>query len=112
MSAFPDSAIERTMNEVRWAAEKFPLWPTDPLHAFAVLGEEVGELQKAVLQTVYEPHKSSRDDVLNEAVQVAAMALRFIASIDHYDFAQRPHHSQTIIALGEPVFGNKKGGAE
>lgn len=41
------------MNEVKAeldrAVVKFPTWPTDPFHALAVLGEEYGELTKAVL---------------------------------------------------------------
>jgi len=76
------------------AVNKFPTWPTDPLHAVAVLGEEFGELQKATLQHVYEPEKASLADVREEAVQTAAMALRFIASIDSYLFAQAVQHEQ------------------
>ena len=45
--------------ELGKALRKFPTWPTDPLHALAVLGEEYGELNKAMLQLVYEPHKTS-----------------------------------------------------
>lgn len=37
------------MDEVRRATQKFPTWPNDPLHAVAILGEEFGELTKAVL---------------------------------------------------------------
>jgi NTP pyrophosphatase (non-canonical NTP hydrolase) len=43
--------------ELARAVAKFPTWPTDPLHALAVLGEEFGELTKAMLQHTYEPHK-------------------------------------------------------
>jgi NTP pyrophosphatase (non-canonical NTP hydrolase) len=56
------SAIERALAEVREeivrAIAKFPTWPTDPLHAVAVVCEEAGELTKATLQAVYERHKS------------------------------------------------------
>lgn len=62
--------------EVARAVAKFPTWPTDPLHALAVLGEEFGELTKAMLQLTYEPHKSSAEEVRTEALQTAAMALR------------------------------------
>ena len=51
--------LELIEAEVLKATEKFPTWPTDPLHALAVLGEEYGELTKAVLQVTYEPHKAS-----------------------------------------------------
>lgn len=88
--AFPPAV----MNEIDRALAKFPTWPTDPLHALAVLGEEYGELTKAVLQQVYEPHKNPPDAVRKEAVQVAAMALRFLASIDVYRFEQCAQHTQ------------------
>ena len=38
------SALLTICAEVDRATEKFPLWPDDPLHALAVLGEEYGEL--------------------------------------------------------------------
>ncbi len=73
--------------EIIRALEKFPEWPVDPIHAVAVLGEEFGELQKATLELCYEPGKSSLEDVHEEAVQTAAMAIRFIIGLDHYRFA-------------------------
>lgn len=82
--------------EVARAIEKFPNWPTDPLHAVAVLGEEFGELTKATLQAVYEPHKSTMADVRTEAIQTAAMALRFIASLDRYHLCVSHQHTQDI----------------
>src|SRR5262245_39329369 len=51
------------LEEVMRAVAKFPTWPTDPLHALAVLGEEFGELTKEMLQLTYEPHKTSIDEV-------------------------------------------------
>ena len=42
-----DSILHEVMAEVARATQKFPTWPTDPLHALAVLGEEFGELTKA-----------------------------------------------------------------
>ena len=77
------------------AKAKFPTWPTDPLHALAVLGEEFGELTKAIVQLIYEPRKSSLDHVRTEAAQTAAMALRFLESLDEYDFARSKQHEQT-----------------
>lgn len=59
-----------------------------------MLGEEFGELQKAVLQVTYEPHKATRDEVRKEAIQTAAMALRFIASLDEYHYARGLQHYQ------------------
>jgi len=80
--------------EVDRATSKFPTWPTDALHAVAVVAEEMGELQKEVLQLTYEPHKSTTETVRKEAVQLAAMALRFLLSLDRYTYEPHPQHSQ------------------
>ncbi|HNO08930.1 MAG TPA: hypothetical protein PKJ03_09400, partial [Methanoregulaceae archaeon] len=62
--------------ELKQAMTKHPTWPTDPLHALAILGEEFGELTKAMLQLTYEPAKTSHQEVYAEAIQTTAMALR------------------------------------
>ena len=84
--------------EVDRAAAKFPAWPTDPLHAVAVVAEEMGELQKEVLQLTYEPHKSSPEAVRKEAVQLAAMTIRFLASLEQYEYQKCGMHKQTEVA--------------
>lgn len=89
-----DGPIALILDELRRAVTKFPTWPTDPLHALAVLGEEYGELTKATLQTTYEPHKSSHDDVRTEAIQTAAMALRFVISLERYEYTPGIQHQQ------------------
>lgn len=86
--------LERILNEVQRATVKFPTWPTDPLHALAVLGEEFGELNKAMLQLTYEPHKSSQAAVREEAIQTAAMALRLAMSLDRYEYRRSEQHEQ------------------
>lgn len=80
-------ALQKAHNEVVRATQQHPRWPKDPIHAMAVLGEEYGELNKALLQHIYEPHKEvTREDIEEEAVQTAAMALRFLANLDNYEF--------------------------
>jgi hypothetical protein len=74
--------------ELALAREKFPRWPVDPLHAAAIIQEEAGELAAAILQVAYEPGKATRPDVWNEAIQVAATALRFLANFDRYDYLE------------------------
>lgn len=88
-------AFDPIIAEVARAMRKFPTWPTDPLHAIAVLGEEFGELTKEALQLTYEPHKSTMADFRKEAGQTAAMALRFVASLDAYEFSPGVQHSQS-----------------
>jgi NTP pyrophosphatase (non-canonical NTP hydrolase) len=73
--------------ELARATEKFPGWPRDPLHALAVLGEEYGELTQAVLQRTYD-RTGSLEHVREEALQTAAMAIRFLAGLPHYDFTE------------------------
>ena len=91
------------MDEVGRATRKFPTWPTDPLHAIAVLGEEFGELTKAVLQTVYEPHKVQEGELWTEAIQTAAMALRFLVSVGRYEFAPCGQHVQSLVSRACPT---------
>lgn len=87
--------------ELAKAMRKFPTWPSDPLHALAVLGEEFGELTKAVLQSVYEPDKVKPDELRTEARQTAAMALRFLMSLDKPDCYQWQPSAQHKQGVGE-----------
>lgn len=88
------SYLDDVLAEVARATERFPTWPTDPIHAMAVLGEEYGELNKAILQAVYEPHKSSPVEVREEAIQCAAMAMRFLMSLPIYRYEGGAQHHQ------------------
>lgn len=85
---------EDILKEIAKARHKFPTWPTDPLHALAVLGEEFGELTKAVVEHTYEPEKSTYEDVEKEAIQTAAMAIRFLSSLPRYKFKGCQQHRQ------------------
>jgi len=90
----PDAMVGAVYSELTRALAKFPTWPTDPLHALAVLGEEFGELTKDVLQMTYEPGKTNAENVRKEAIQTAAMALRFVASLDAYIYQAGEQHRQ------------------
>lgn len=80
------------VHELERAMDKFPGWPTDPLHALAVVGEEFGELTQATLQHVYEPEKSELCDVEREAIQLATMSVRFLMSLNAYRFEPGEQH--------------------
>lgn len=102
-SAQVPAVVQEVLDELNRAMEKFPTWPTDPLHALAIFNEEAGELSKAVLQQAYEPHKNEAGDVRKEAVQAAAMAIRFIASLYQYVWTRSPQHEQPmLLATQEP----------
>ena len=62
----------------------------------AVLGEEFGELTKDVLQLTYEPGKTTKENLRIEAIQTAAMAIRFLMSIDTYMFEEQDQHEQNF----------------
>lgn len=68
---------EEILIELEKARRKFPdqdIWIT-----LAALTEEVGELNKAVLEFEHEPKKGvAYDKIRKEAVQVACMAMRVI----------------------------------
>ena len=85
--------IKLIIEELERAEDKFPGFPVDPIHALAVVQEEVGETQKAILQAIYEPGKSDMHDVRNEAVQMAAMSVRFLLNIHNYEFKKSPQKS-------------------
>ena len=83
-------------DELARAIEKFPEWPNDLCHALAIVGEEFGELQKAVLEYLYDDQKpavAGFSDIREEALQLAAVALRFIAGIEQYDWIESDQHS-------------------
>lgn len=94
--------INEVLTELARATNKYPTWPTDPLHALAVLGEEYGELTKGMLQLSYEPHKTSAAEVRMEAIQTAAMALRLAMSLEKYEYKEAPQHTQEALTVATP----------
>lgn len=74
----------KILAEVKRAESIHPKWPSDPVHAAAILSEEAGEVVKAV-NNVATKHKGD-SDYLTEAIQCAAMCVRFLKNIDKYDW--------------------------
>jgi len=73
------NAIQEVGYELEAAERKFPAFPTDPIHAASILQKEAGELMQASLHFTYE--KGSREAMRKEAVQMGAMALRFLLNL-------------------------------
>jgi hypothetical protein len=73
-------ALKMLGEELQSAERKFPGFPTDPIHAAAILQEEAGELVQSALQYTYEG--GCLGAMQKEAVQVGAMALRFLLNFD------------------------------
>ena len=84
--AIKQDYVGMVLDELNRAELKFPSFPIDPLHAAAILAEEVGELQRACLEWIYEG--GCFEVIKKEAVQSAAMALRFLFNMEH--FKRRP----------------------
>ncbi|WP_413740815.1 hypothetical protein [Sodalis sp. RH18] len=97
--------------EIERAMRKFPMWPTDTIHASKIIDEEIGEVSKAVLQAIYEPHKSGPEQVREEAIQATAMCIRFIASLDKYQYVPSAQHEQPGLFIDTPSPVGTEGGA-
>jgi hypothetical protein len=98
-------------NEIERAEKIYPEWPIDPIHAAAICAEESGELVQAALDHSYKElnHKgvNTLERMKTEAIQTAAMAVRFLRNIEKYssppkwskDFVPSCH---TKISRSEP----------
>jgi len=74
--------IDTILDEYKRAKTLHPVWPTDPIHAAALGGEEAGELVRAANRFYYEG--ASEDEMITEAVQMGAMAIRFLIGTGGY----------------------------
>lgn len=81
-----DAIVKQILDEVDRATQLFPKWSVDVMHAVCPLNEEVGELNRAINQVVYEPWKASTTDVREEAIQTGAMVIRFLLHMDEYTY--------------------------
>ena len=72
------------LDELKRAEYIHPKWPTDPVHAAAILAEEAGEVVKAVNDVAMD-HKHD-SNYKTEAIQCAAMCIRFLKNLDKYEW--------------------------
>jgi hypothetical protein len=78
-----EAVLQAILVEYLRARAQHPAWPTDPVHASAVLAEESGELMQAALDFCYGKDTHKRHMML-EAVQCGAMSIRFLKHIKEY----------------------------
>lgn len=65
--------IEKELSRAR---AKWPSWPTDQIHAAAIVCEEASELIREAVRCRYEG--GNPDDLRKAAIHVAATAARFL----------------------------------
>ena len=78
--------IQEILSELRRAESIHPVWPNDPIYAAAIIGEEAGEVIKAVNNSVTGKKGGKDSDYRTEAIQCAAMCLRFLKNLDYFDW--------------------------
>jgi len=93
-------AFGKIIEAIFEAEEKHPGWPTDPIHATAIIAEESGELTKAAID-FYFKRNDNEDEMMKEAAQTAAVLLRFMAEKGTYkqEKDQTTQGSETGAAL-------------
>lgn len=85
-------AISQISDELAAAEKKHPTWPTDIIHASAILNEEAGELTQAAIDYHYDI--GSLEAIRREAAQVGAMAIRVLINLP---YAERPASSEKKV---------------
>lgn len=88
MQKVPELIVDAILNEIERAEAKFPGWPSDMVHAAAIVGEESGELTRAALKWTYEG--GDIIEAQKEAVQVACTAIRFLKGLAELKYSPAP----------------------
>jgi NTP pyrophosphatase (non-canonical NTP hydrolase) len=78
--------LDDILKELKRAKKKHPNWPDHIVARAAIVGEEAGELIRAALNYKYDhigcSSDESMDQMKKEAVQTAAMCIRFLETIN------------------------------
>jgi hypothetical protein len=69
--------VQDVAKEVLSAEQMYPWWPRNPVHQAAIASEESGEVVKEVNNFYWRHGESSRASIYGEAIQAAAMWVRF-----------------------------------
>jgi molybdopterin biosynthesis enzyme len=78
-----DEAVGLVAAELVRAEHKHPSWPADMIYGAAIVAEEAGELIQAAID--YELAKGPAGPLTTEAVQTAAMGIRFLMNLGRDD---------------------------
>lgn len=83
-----DDFFSRMLGELEYAEKKHTGFPTDYIHASAILNEEAGKLTQACIDAEYAAipgDEAAIDRMEKYALRVGAMALRFYNSLPARD---------------------------
>lgn len=79
--------VREILEELLRAKQKHPRWPKHMVARAGIIQQEVGELMADLIKMKYEAPKINRPFFLaaarKDALQVAAMAIRFIEALDN-----------------------------
>lgn len=100
MSNDHDAILAAVRAEIERATARWPGWPDDPVHAAAIVAEEAGELVQASIDFSYSlpdcaitgrnRRRVAYANMRTEAIQTAAMAIRFLRGMDDYERRPSP----------------------
>jgi NTP pyrophosphatase (non-canonical NTP hydrolase) len=76
--------VGEILKELERAESIHPEWPSDPIYAASIMMEEAGEVVKAVNDAVEKG--SDTEDCKTEAIQAAAMCIRFLKNFETYNW--------------------------
>ena len=84
---YDEVKAERERQEQKWGEQNH-----HPLAWLAILGEEVGEVNKAVLEAYFPNYKTQGDytEARKELIQVSAVAIAMIESLDRNELNDTP----------------------
>ena len=71
--------VSDILQEYARAKRLHPRWPTDRIHAAAIVAEESGELIRAAVRHKYEG--GDLEDIRTEAIQTAATCIRLLENL-------------------------------
>ena len=74
-----DEAIRHITCELARAEDIYPAWPTDKIHAVAIMVEEAGESMQAALDCTY--YNGDIKRLREELVQTGAMVVRCLINL-------------------------------
>lgn len=86
--------INEALNELASARKRYPAWPTDIVHATAVMTEEANEALKSANEVRWGHKITTLADVRKEVIQTIAMCLRLVVETPNLADARYPEASE------------------